>query len=287
MTIITQAIETPALLGWRLELEITGKCQLQCTHCYADSGPTIGHGTMTAADWHQLISGARSLAVSRIQFIGGEPTLHPAFSELLGHAAGTGCGVEVFSNLVSIRDEWWPLFQLPNVSLATSYYSDQAGEHAAVTRSANSHHLTRANIVRALTWRIPIRVGIIGLTDTQRTEDARAELIDLGVPRTQIKVDHVRGIGRASRLQPDVSQLCGHCGRGKAAIGPTGEVWPCVLSRWMMTGNVKEQPLPEIVSSDAWKAALATIPAPRRSRGCNPDSDGNDCSPAETYSDGD
>ncbi|WP_204054674.1 SPASM domain-containing protein, partial [Planomonospora parontospora] len=68
----------------------------------------------------------------------------------------------------------------------------------------------------------------------------------------------------------------------KAAIGPTGEVWPCVLSRWMMMGNVKEQPLPEIVNSDAWKAALATIPAPRRGRGCNPDSDGNDCSPAET-----
>ena len=31
-------------------LELTGKCQLACGHCYADSGPAGTHGTMTAAD---------------------------------------------------------------------------------------------------------------------------------------------------------------------------------------------------------------------------------------------
>ena len=33
-----------------LWLEITGKCQLECTHCYADSGPKGTHGTMATRD---------------------------------------------------------------------------------------------------------------------------------------------------------------------------------------------------------------------------------------------
>jgi MoaA/NifB/PqqE/SkfB family radical SAM enzyme len=33
-----------------LWLEITGKCQLHCTHCYAESGPRETHGVMTDKD---------------------------------------------------------------------------------------------------------------------------------------------------------------------------------------------------------------------------------------------
>ncbi|WP_371780819.1 radical SAM protein [Streptosporangium subroseum] len=279
--VLIEVAEAPALLGWRLELEITGKCQLSCAHCYADSGPGIGHGTMTAANWHGLISDAPQLGVERLQFIGGEPTLHPAFAELLGHAAGTGCKIEVFSNLVHVKDEWWSLFRLPNVSLATSYYSDRADEHGAITGSANSHHQTRANIGRAVKWGIPIRTGIIGMNGHQRVEEARAELIGLGVLPSKIKVDQVRGVGRAAQVAPDVTQLCGHCGRGKAAIGPTGEVWPCVLSRWMQIGNLSDRSLSEIVNSPEWRAAVASVPKFRRGRACGPDDDSTDCAPAD------
>ena len=38
-----------------LELEITGRCQLSCRHCYASSGPAGGHGTMTTGDWEDLL----------------------------------------------------------------------------------------------------------------------------------------------------------------------------------------------------------------------------------------
>ncbi|MEV7010054.1 radical SAM/SPASM domain-containing protein [Streptosporangium sp. NPDC051022] len=279
--VLAEMTEASTMLGWRVELEITGRCQLQCVHCYVDSGPSGDHGTMTPADWHAIISETSTLGVTRLQFIGGEPTMHPAFPQLLGHAVGTGLRVEVFSNLVHIRDGWWPLLKLPNVSLATSYYSERDDEHAAVTGSANSHHQTRANIGRAVSWGIPIRVGVIDTGDGRRVARARADLIRLGVPADRIKVDSVREVGRASRLRPDVSQLCGHCGRGKLAVGPTGEVWPCVLSRWMKIGNVHTASLAEIVGSPEWRAAVATIPVARRGGDCVPDTgDSNDCSPA-------
>ena len=39
-------------------LEITGKCQLACGHCYAESGPDGTHGQMTTADWRRVIDQA-------------------------------------------------------------------------------------------------------------------------------------------------------------------------------------------------------------------------------------
>ncbi|MCG5217570.1 radical SAM protein [Streptosporangium sp. KLBMP 9127] len=264
------------LSGWRLEFEITGRCQLACIHCYADSGPAGDHGTMTEANWRELISDARRLGVSQLQLIGGEPTMHPRFTQLLRHAIDSGLPTEVFSNLVQVRDEWWDLYAHPSVSLATSYYSDQAPQHEAVTGRQGSHTRTRMNIIEAVRRKIRLRVGIIGVTDGQRVEQSRAELVNLGV--TDIGTDFVRGVGRGRRAPTDASQLCGRCGCGLAAISPTGEVWPCVLSRWMRAGNVQEQPLADILTGHAWERLVARIPGPAAGD-CSPDS--QDCTPNE------
>jgi MoaA/NifB/PqqE/SkfB family radical SAM enzyme len=241
---------------------------------------------MTAQDWSRVISEAASLGVSRVQFIGGEPTLHPHFAPLVRDAIDAGMSVEVFSNLVQVREEWWSLLQSRNVSLATSYYSDLDEEHGAVTGRRSSHSRTRANIAEAVRRGVRLRVGIIDVLDGQRVEQARAELLALGL--TDVRRDRVREVGRGARSQPRVSELCGRCGRKQAAIGPNGDVWPCVLSRWMCAGNVRTTSLARVLTGDAWYAAVAAIPAPRGGH-CNPHQgeckpttgDSRDCAPAE------
>lgn len=52
-------------------LEITGRCQLSCSHCYARSGPAGSHGRMTMNDWLRVIDQAAGLGVDWVQFIGG------------------------------------------------------------------------------------------------------------------------------------------------------------------------------------------------------------------------
>ena len=250
----------------RLWLEITGKCNLECVHCYADSGPLGNHGTMTAGDWSGVIDDARKLGAS-VQLIGGEPTKHPQFSEILGHAIEAGIGVEVYSNLVTISAGMWELFRAPNVSLAFSYYSKDSGPHNALTRR-NSHASTRSNAAKAVELGIPIRAGIID-TGGGHADGARADLADLGI--TTVRVDRIRGVGRAGGN--DVSELCGRCGRGVAAVGPDGDVWPCVMSRWLSVGNVRMSPLPEILAGRAMARTVATIPLTGQS--CDPE-----CSPA-------
>jgi MoaA/NifB/PqqE/SkfB family radical SAM enzyme len=97
----------PAAVIRFMWLEITGRCQLSCIHCYAGSGPDGGHGTMTAADWERVIGEAAAAGVEMVQFIGGEPTLHPDLPRLVDHALAQGLEVEVFSNLVHVAPALW------------------------------------------------------------------------------------------------------------------------------------------------------------------------------------
>lgn len=240
-----------------LWLDLTRMCQLKCLHCYNASGPGGTHGTMTREDWIGVLDQAVTCGVRHVQFIGGEPTMHPGAAELVSYALTIGLGVEVFSNLVHVTPEWWELLQRDGATLATSYYSNRAEEHNAIT-GRRSHGRTRANIEEAVRLGIPLRVGIIADGEAQHVGETRQELETLGV--TKIGVDHVRAFGRGARDQaPDPANLCGQCGTGQAAISPTGAVSPCVFSAWMRVGNVKDVPLAAILSSDAMTQANTSI----------------------------
>lgn len=254
-----------------LALDITRNCQMHCTHCYNNSGPQGTDGEMTRADWLSVLDQAAALGVVHVQLIGGEPTLHPDLSALIVRALGHGMGVEIFTNLAHVRDALWPVFQTPGVTLATSYYSDQAREHEAITQRPGSYARTKANIARAVEYGIAVRGEVIQRAPGQRVHHAAAELVDLGV--TGVKITQVRGIGRGADAggTHDISQLCGLCAHGRAAIMPGGDVTACVMSGEMMAaGNVRTAPLAQILTSPEWASMAALIPRAKADM-CPPD----------------
>ena len=195
---------------------------------------------MTADDWERVIDDAHALPVDTvqfIQFIGGEPTLHPELRRLACYALGKGLKVDVYTNLVHVTPELWELFSLPGVSLGTSWYSADPERHADVTGSKGSHARTRANIAEALRRGTTIQAGIVEVVDGQTTATAREELLALGV--TDIHTDRARGVGRAAHGIPNVSELCG---RGHAAI-------------------TKDEPLGELLGETRWGEIVGSIPA--------------------------
>lgn len=272
-------------------LELTGRCNLTCGHCFADAGPAGGHGTMTVRDWERVIGEAASLGVRTVQFIGGEPTLHPGLCALVRHAVAAGLRTEVFSNLTHVTPAQWDVLCLPGVSLATSWYAADPGVHAQVTGRRGAHARTKANIAEAVRRGIPLRAGMVDVAGREHARAGRAELAVLGV--TQVSTpDKVRGLGRAAEPGTgggDAGELCGRCGRGMAAVSPDGDVWPCVMSRWLPAGNVLTEGLGGVLAGPRWQAVVAGIPAPRAEAcnpdddddNCNPKQDGNDCRPAE------
>jgi hypothetical protein len=262
--------KAPALL----ECELTGLCNLACTHCYADSGPRGQHGSMTAADWENVITQAAELGVKTIQFIGGEPTLHPDLPRLTRHALAAGLSVTVYSNLVRVSDDLWDLFTAPGLALSTSWFGDPA-THEAMTGSKNAWALTRANIVKAVGLGIRVRAAIVGAG--QDTAAAEAGMRALGVAR--VSVHRLQGLGRAAREgnPGDPGELCGNCGDDRAAIMPDGQLTPCVMGRWLDSGNVRDASLGALLAGEAWRQAMSQVPAQRH--GCTPASDGESCPP--------
>lgn len=245
------------LFAW---LEVTGLCNEFCDHCYADSGPKGTHGTMTVRDWLNVIDQLADMGTLDVQFIGGEPTLYPSLPALIKHAHGRGLGIEVFSNMTHIRPELWDSFREYGVKLATSYYSDSAEEHDEVTRLRGAHKKTRANVQKALKLGIPLRGGVVAVRDGQRVQEAAQDLTALGVGT--VGGDRTRAFGRASNgAAPTIADLCGHCAHEKFAIGPTGDVWPCVLGRFLTLGNVLEKPISEIWGGAQMTEVAADIAA--------------------------
>jgi hypothetical protein len=97
---------------------------------------------------------------------------------------------------------------------------------------------------------IPLRAGVIDLREGQRVTGALAQLTGLGV--TDTGVDRLRQVGRGERdASASVDQLCGKCASGVLAIAPDGTVWPCVYTRWLPVGNVRDHGLADILNGSA------------------------------------
>lgn len=227
-----------------LWLELTHKCNLECVHCYTSSSPRSPHGRVPAATWHDLLAQAAELEVETVCFIGGEPTLNPELPALLDHASRLGLQAEVFTNLTRISEELWDCFVRNAVGLATSIYAVDPAEHDRVTTRRGSHHRTMRNVARARELGLTVRAGVVEVSMSQEVDRLSASLAEAGIEAT---VDRHRKLGRDQPLAQDFSQLCGNCAAGSAVVDPDGEVFPCIMSRWLGCGNVHESSLGAIV----------------------------------------
>jgi sulfatase maturation enzyme AslB (radical SAM superfamily) len=226
-----------------LWLEITAKCNLLCSHCYAESGPQGQlYGDMTNNDWTRVIDEASELGCRNVQFIGGEPTLHPRLADLVDHANHRGFEfIEVITNATRLSKELVGCFQRGAVHVGTAFYSDDPVVHEHVTQREGSWQSTVAGIETALAAGLPIRVGVVE-TDRNRGHAPRAIafLKTLGVRK--IQRERMRGIGRG-QLVPLATpgeryeELCGQCWKGKLCVTSSRAVFPCPLSRATNLGD--------------------------------------------------
>ena len=236
-----------------LWLEITKRCNLNCVHCYADSNPQQAlTGTMTYEDWRHVLDEGYLSGCKVVQFIGGEPMLHPNLFELIADARSIGYElVEVFTNGTLLRPPTLDALRRFDVRLAFSLYAERPDVHDNITRNKGSFFRTVAGIRGAVKTGLTTRVGLIVMeANAAYVEDTKEFLRRLGV--TSVGIDRVRGIGRGNALTPNASpfeELCGSCWKGKLCINPDGEVSPCVFSWFHTVGNAK-QGLPDILNGE-------------------------------------
>jgi len=234
-------------------LEITKRCNLECTHCYAGSNPRISlEGRMRKSDWIHAIDEAKENGCTKVQFIGGEPLLVPYIDELILHAYNSGfVFIEVFSNATFIQNKHIELFKKCHVHVATSFYSHIASCHDTITGKPGSWLKTVESIKKVCAAELPIRAGIITM-DSNAGHDVSAAnlLLDLGVK--DVGIDKCRAVGRGENIKPSqgyYNELCGRCGDRRFCLTTTGDFFPCIMSNKTKLGNFLE---------DGWITSIET-----------------------------
>jgi len=109
------------LLGW---LEITRACNLRCAHCFVEGGPVRG-GELATEEILALLDTWADMGVLCVVITGGEPTIHPDFVDIVGHAHDLGFAVSIATHgKVIARDV---ILDLPRTDVIISVSLD--GEH--------------------------------------------------------------------------------------------------------------------------------------------------------------
>jgi len=255
-----------------LWLEVTGRCNLNCIHCYASAQrarlPDVDLKFNVIA---RTIRESAELGCPTLQFTGGEPTLRRDLKKLILEAKDSGIpNIEVFSNGVHIPETLLNFFSKEEIHLAISIYSHRARIHDSITRVQGSHHRTMRNLKKIVAKSIPIRCEIIKMeTNNNDFWGTSAMLSSLGI---ELKYSHPllpigRGIGKKSSLNwtaysqiigdltscPDICEFnrkrrWNDCWFGKASMLFNGDITPCIFARDQIAGNITRERLSFIIN---------------------------------------
>jgi MoaA/NifB/PqqE/SkfB family radical SAM enzyme len=250
-----------------LFLEVAGRCNERCVHCYADSAPEVGDA-LDVDTCVRVVRDGAVLGFERLQLTGGDPLLCPFLPDLAREARTSGFGsIEVYTNGLALSDDRLNSLAEHGASFAFSFYSHDPDVHDAITRVPGSHRRTGNAIARVVKRGLQTRVSIVLMeVNGEHLEATTAYLVDLGVPIDRIGFDRVRGVGRGAlalhdlrRTQslPPVEARGNHSGAesscetprwpGKLCVAYTGAVYPCIFSRLTELGNVTREPLASIL----------------------------------------
>lgn len=261
-------------------LELRENCNLKCRHCYSGStSEEVKPGDrLTHDDWKRIIKEAYDLDCRALQFIGGEPFLYgEKLFDLAAYARDMGYEIiEIFSNLILLKDQWLDLIKKYNIKIATSLYGPNAEVHDGVTTRPGSFDQTMKKIEKIRELKIPIRYALTVMKHNQDYVKETMQLFkDLGMANPRFDVVRPCGRGNEDELVPQgfthyrdeadffqvdknefIQRYRGNsCWQGKMSITSTGDVYPCIMQRDDPGGNVKQARLADVLNGklqDYW-----------------------------------
>jgi len=241
---------------------------------------------MRREDWMRVIAQAADAGCRQIQFIGGEPTLHPDLDDLIPYAHSLGMSfIELYTNATTLTQKRVSFLREYGVRVATSFYSCDESVHENITQRQGSYKRTILGIDNTLKAGLHLRVGVILMDKNSADRDATMTFLRAkGIE--SIGEDRLRHVGRGGVVHLTVkadpyAELCGNCWKGRACVTASGNCYPCVFSRGFLLGNVLQSSMGQILASGTLHNFRTTqksrsIPVSEQGKQHNP---GEPCSP--------
>lgn len=149
-------LSNPHLLTFQIEL--TDMCNERCIHCYI---PHSEKNNILERNFVlDMLSQCKSMGVLTVAFSGGEPMLHPNFSEFVKTAKDYDMHATVFSNLTMLDDEKLSALKYKHQSnVNVSLYSMNPNTHDNITCLPGSFDKTINNIIRLIENDITVTIN--------------------------------------------------------------------------------------------------------------------------------
>lgn len=141
-----------------LHIEITGKCNERCIHCYLPGKEKAKH--IDTRLFNSILEQCRDLKVLHVTLTGGEPMLHPDFILFIKKCKEYNISVNILSNLTLLNEEIIKEMKTNGLlSIQTSLYSTNKDVHDSITNVKGSFELTKKSILKIIENNIPIQIS--------------------------------------------------------------------------------------------------------------------------------
>lgn len=250
-------------------IEITKSCPYKCRHCYNESDIEVDVKHMSMEDFYDTVAKLKRFGIRKIQLIGGEPTIHPNYKQMVIHSAKNFDDVEVFSNGVYINEALIEIYKKYNIHFAFSFYSDIEEEYEKVTgiknsfkRITNTIKLLELNGIKHRLESVRmkgVQYSEQFLSDLQRKPDlpwlvgsASLELFDKEMLNEKyITKDKMRKLSKKIKSEEVISRMQYHnCFSRKIYIDYQLNCYPCVMERGLIHGNIRNKEIDEVIKKD-------------------------------------
>jgi len=246
-----------------LFLELVGRCNERCTHCYASAGPEVG-AALSRTEVDAVLADAAALGFSRVQLTGGDPLLCKFLPEAALRTRELGIEVcEIYTNGLALSARLLEALLPARPCFAFSFYSHRPETHDAITQTAGSQKRTLEAIERVLAAGLSARAAVVATADNHaEVADTVAFLNDVGV--TRVSVSESFEVGRGQRFSAPLPDTAAHAGshsgvasqEGKLCVTYDGDVVGCIFARDLPLGNIRERSLRDIAESPRRRRSL-------------------------------
>jgi MoaA/NifB/PqqE/SkfB family radical SAM enzyme len=181
-----------------LMLHLTGRCNLECVHCYMEGSPR--RRDVLPYDWvSRALRDAPALGVGTVFLTGGEPTLYPQFDAVLAEAAATeGLSVTLCTNATRLKAHHAALFARLGVDVHVSI-DGPAAFHDRFRAHPGAFETARRGIAMLTEAGVRVSVTTTVTRDNLPLFDEVARLaVSAGVSR--LLVQPLLDLGRAGNL---------------------------------------------------------------------------------------
>jgi SynChlorMet cassette radical SAM/SPASM protein ScmF len=194
----------------KLYIHLTEGCNLACRHCWLAPGfDTDGthYPTLSIALFEKAISEAKPLGLSGVKLTGGEPLLHPRFSEILDIIEKEGIYLSIETNGILVSSQLARrIAKFPNASASVSIDGATAKTHEWIRGVKGSFEKAKEAVRNLTASGIPTQIiTTIMRANAHETEAVVEMAAELGA--SSIKFNIVQPIARAEVLHRNAQTL--------------------------------------------------------------------------------